>query len=438
MARNNVAELRPGPHNPLAATPAPAPRSMRRTWSIDITFPEGLEAGVVADVRGRDLRTDADGKPDVVDELAVALEIDPATGTIVTVDATRASAPLDALHGACIRERFRTSARRALRGRHRASLIAFQRARRPRRRAARVRLRAPAGGDHSTDARIRRRRGRAAKPTCASVGRPTGPTSRPPGFEGTSRCRSDRSHPTSESGERHGWHDDGAVDPSDGAPAAAPRRPRSARRRWTASAGALPRFVRGRDRRDGHARVPRRRRVRRQRSSHLDRRRSARPAVAGVSRRGSRRSATRRVSTSTTSPRAYAVSSSDATTCTHLNSTLRTLADVVRSRLAPAERSRPSRILAGSVVVTKHSVHTWEMTERTESYGAGLAELMNPELARNPQPIYSMLLDELADAPRRRRRRHRPLTRRSATRCSATRTCSRRTCRRTTSRRSDR
>ena len=42
---------------------------------------------------------------------------------------------------------------------------------------------------------------------------------------------------------------------------------------------------------------------------------------------------------------------------------------------------------------TKHSVHTESMTERTESYGAGLAELMSPELARNPQPMYSMLLE---------------------------------------------
>jgi cytochrome P450 len=31
------------------------------------------------------------------------------------------------------------------------------------------------------------------------------------------------------------------------------------------------------------------------------------------------------------------------------------------------------------------------MTERDESYGAGLAELMNPDVARNPQPIYTML-----------------------------------------------
>ena len=31
------------------------------------------------------------------------------------------------------------------------------------------------------------------------------------------------------------------------------------------------------------------------------------------------------------------------------------------------------------------------MPERTESYGTALAELMNPEVARNPQPIYDML-----------------------------------------------
>ena len=31
------------------------------------------------------------------------------------------------------------------------------------------------------------------------------------------------------------------------------------------------------------------------------------------------------------------------------------------------------------------------MAERTENYGVGLAELMNPEVARHPQPIYTML-----------------------------------------------
>jgi cytochrome P450 len=33
------------------------------------------------------------------------------------------------------------------------------------------------------------------------------------------------------------------------------------------------------------------------------------------------------------------------------------------------------------------------MTERTEQYGAGLAELMNPELARHPQPVYAALVE---------------------------------------------
>ena len=31
------------------------------------------------------------------------------------------------------------------------------------------------------------------------------------------------------------------------------------------------------------------------------------------------------------------------------------------------------------------------MVERDEGYGVGLAELMNPDVARSPQPIYAML-----------------------------------------------
>src|SRR5262245_1854285 len=31
------------------------------------------------------------------------------------------------------------------------------------------------------------------------------------------------------------------------------------------------------------------------------------------------------------------------------------------------------------------------MAERTESYGAAIAELMNPDVTRNPQPIYTTL-----------------------------------------------
>ena len=76
---------------------------MRRTWSTDITFPDGLLGRVVAEVRGRDLYTDADGTAEVRDELAITLGIDPATGAIGAVDATRASASLDGLEGIAVR-----------------------------------------------------------------------------------------------------------------------------------------------------------------------------------------------------------------------------------------------------------------------------------------------------------------------------------------------
>jgi hypothetical protein len=71
------------------------------------------------------------------------------------------------------------------------------------------------------------------------------------------------------------------------------------------------------------------------------------------------------------------------------------------------------------------------MAERSESYGDQLAQLMSPELARNPQPAYVMLregspvmrLDGVGVIVS---------SRQGWTRCSGAPTCSRRTCRRTT------
>ena len=74
------------------------------------------------------------------------------------------------------------------------------------------------------------------------------------------------------------------------------------------------------------------------------------------------------------------------------------------------------------------------MSERDESYGVGLAELMNPEVARNPQPIYAMLQETdpifrldgvgvIVGLPGRR-----------VTRCCETPSCSRRARTPTTSR----
>jgi hypothetical protein len=99
-----VVPLRPGPHNPLTETPARPPSSTRRAWNIDIAYPEGLMGEViVVDVRGRDVRTDADGTAEVTDELSAGFEIQPATNTITRVDERRSNAPLDPLLGIGLR-----------------------------------------------------------------------------------------------------------------------------------------------------------------------------------------------------------------------------------------------------------------------------------------------------------------------------------------------
>ena len=64
-----------------------------------------------------------------------------------------------------------------------------------------------------------------------------------------------------------------------------------------------------------------------------------------------------------------------------------------RDRLARGrvEPTGEPHALGRSLPQTKRWVHNGRMTERTESYGAGMAELMTPELARNPQPIFKAL-----------------------------------------------
>jgi len=76
-----------------------APRSARRTWSIDVTFPNGHVGDVVADVRGRDLRTDGTGTALIIDELVVRIDIDAATRTISAVAVERGPGTLVDLDG---------------------------------------------------------------------------------------------------------------------------------------------------------------------------------------------------------------------------------------------------------------------------------------------------------------------------------------------------
>jgi len=89
-----------GPENPFPTTPPRAPGSVRRTFSFDMTRSEGLLGPVVADVRGRDLATSRTGAEEVGDSFSIALHIDPARGIIDDMDVSVAAAAMPDLSGA--------------------------------------------------------------------------------------------------------------------------------------------------------------------------------------------------------------------------------------------------------------------------------------------------------------------------------------------------
>jgi hypothetical protein len=73
-----------GPHDPLSVTPPRRPGSVRRTSSIDSTRPHGVGGNVCVDARARDLRTPrvADGASTGVGRGAVELDSAAVTATI--------------------------------------------------------------------------------------------------------------------------------------------------------------------------------------------------------------------------------------------------------------------------------------------------------------------------------------------------------------------
>jgi hypothetical protein len=75
---------RHGTHEPTTTVPARAPGSVRRTTSIDILRPHGLDAELVLVGRGRDLLTDTDGGAHVLDTAEVEATIDYADAQRVT------------------------------------------------------------------------------------------------------------------------------------------------------------------------------------------------------------------------------------------------------------------------------------------------------------------------------------------------------------------
>jgi hypothetical protein len=89
------------PHAPALATPPRPPGSVRRTTSIDTVRPDGPDGELVVDARGRDLRTGPDGvdRVDVLGEVALALRLEPATHALVAIRADGAGGGPDGLPG---------------------------------------------------------------------------------------------------------------------------------------------------------------------------------------------------------------------------------------------------------------------------------------------------------------------------------------------------
>ena len=76
----------PGPHRPVEATPARRVGSVRRTTTVDSGWPDFDAGRVDVEVRGRDLLTAADGVATVLDEIGLRLSVDLATGRILHLD----------------------------------------------------------------------------------------------------------------------------------------------------------------------------------------------------------------------------------------------------------------------------------------------------------------------------------------------------------------
>ncbi|MCU4186859.1 DUF2889 domain-containing protein [Acidiferrimicrobium sp. IK] len=98
-----------GPHDPVAGTPARVPGSVRRTTTIDTSRPDGLFGQAIMRGAARDVLTMADGSASVAATALIEAVIDPRTGQIVTLHTNPAPAGVDGLAGASVMSRFRAT-----------------------------------------------------------------------------------------------------------------------------------------------------------------------------------------------------------------------------------------------------------------------------------------------------------------------------------------
>jgi hypothetical protein len=92
-----------GPQRTVTSTPALRPGAVRRTTSIDVSRPRGFGGGADLVLRGRDVRADAPGRATVLDEVEVRLGVDEASGLITAATVDGGSTPPVELTGLSVR-----------------------------------------------------------------------------------------------------------------------------------------------------------------------------------------------------------------------------------------------------------------------------------------------------------------------------------------------
>lgn len=100
-------EAWPGLLGPAAGAPDRRPGSVRRTTSIDMLPEGGMEATLTLAGRGRDLRTNADGTTEVIDEATVVAHTSGFARTVESIEVTPPLVGIEALVGTSIAAGFR-------------------------------------------------------------------------------------------------------------------------------------------------------------------------------------------------------------------------------------------------------------------------------------------------------------------------------------------
>jgi Protein of unknown function (DUF2889) len=103
-----------GPHDPVLVTNARLAGSVRRTTNIDTTRPDGLFADARVDGRARDVRTNPDGTTDVVAEAWVRATVSPQQ-TLLSIETSPDVPALQQLLGGSVGSGFRSRFNEVLR-----------------------------------------------------------------------------------------------------------------------------------------------------------------------------------------------------------------------------------------------------------------------------------------------------------------------------------